>query len=591
MAQYKSKMLIKYMHYISYSLFLVGLFTSSLMFSQTSPPPTEKNAEFVSPLDIPLVLSANYGEYRSGHFHAGIDFKTQQVEGKNVFAVDSGFVYRIVVLTGSYGNALYVKHPSGKISVYGHLNKFEPAIAKYVKTQQYLKKSFTVDLSPAPDLFVYSKGAFLGLSGNSGSSFGAHLHFEVRDASGAIPLNPLRFGFDIKDKVKPEIRWLMIYSLDSGSMVNGIPRSLQFKVRNNGTHLYVNPDTIAINGESGIGIETYDYLDNATNECGPSTIEVFFDDKPFFFCHFDSIPFSAGSYIYTHYDYAELIRTGKKIQKLFIEPNNKLNIYKLAINRGIVNIDDHKAHKVQIRVTDTYGNESLLEFYLKTGKNISRQPADVPQKAVARFFYDSLNVFENQQVRIVVPKNALFNHIDFQYAQAANDSFPYADIISVHNRYTPMLTPYILSIRPKNLDGKLQGKAFIAVRGSDGKFYYQGGEYKQGFITTRLRFFGDFIVDIDTVPPIIVPVQFSAGGRYAEDQLISFRIADSISGIRKFTGYIDGKWALFEYDAKNERLTYAIDGKRLVKNTMHTLELIITDNKDNISRFKSSFYF
>lgn len=582
-------MLFKYMHNFSFLLIILGLFVTPA-FSQNAMAQKATKHNFVSPLDIPLFLSSNYGEYRSAHFHAGIDFKTQQVEGKKVFAIDSGYIYRIVVLSGGYGKAVYMRHPSGYTSVYAHLSRFDSKVERYVKEQQYIKKSFTVDLSPKKGQFKYSRGAYIGLSGNSGSSFGPHLHFEIRDITGAVPLNPLQFGFNIRDKVKPEIRWLMVYSLDSSKTVNGIPLSLPLKVKRSEKRFFVQPDTIYVEGKTGIGIETYDFLDQASNECGPNSIEVTVDNEPFFYCHFDSIPFGSGNYIFSHYDYAEMIRTGKKVQKLFIDPNNKLNIYKRAKNRGILEFNDEKAHRINIRVKDTYGNESVLEFFMRNGK-FPVQPANTPQNAVARFYYDSLNVFENQNIRVAIPRGALFDNVDFQYAEAKNDSFPYSDIYSVNNRYTALFRPYVLSIKPADLPANLQGSSYIALRGSDGKFYSQGGEYKNGFVTTSLRSFGDFIIDVDTVPPVIMPHRFKPNATYAVNQLISFKISDTQTGIRKYAGYIDRKWALFEYDPKNELLTYSVDGDLLSKNTAHTLEIVITDNKDNTARFKSSFYY
>lgn len=579
------------MQSVSKFLLLSGIFLTIAVFPNTFAQNPFKNTQFVSPLDIPLYLSSNYGEYRSGRFHAGVDFKTQGEENKNVYAADSGYIYRIVVMAASYGNALYIKHPSGFITLYGHLNRFEPSVERYVKEQQYKKKSFTVDLYPEPERFVLRKKQFIGLSGNTGMSFGAHLHFEIRDRSGAIPLNPLQYGFDVKDRTRPEIRWLMVSPLDTGSVVNGSREKLTLQCINSGRKNGVNPDTIDVWGNIGLGIETYDFLDNSSNQCGPAYVELTVDGKPIVVCLIDSISFNSGSYFYSFYDYGEMQKSGRKIQKLYIDPNNKLSIYKLALNRGILSMNDSRSHPVKILVKDTHGNESMLEFTLRSIK-AGNLPRAIPDSFVVnRFYYDSLNIYENQNVRIAVPNDALFDHIDFRYFEEKNDSFRYSLVHKVHDRFTPLLRPYVLSIRSNEIPDSLRHKSLIASRGGNGSLISQGGEYANGYVTTEVRTFGTFIITVDSVAPEIRPVNFTSAGRYGPGQKLSFTIKDTLSGINKYTGLIDGKWALFEYDLKNDLLSYRIDSDRLTRGKQHDLVIIVTDNKGNTGRFKSSFFY
>jgi hypothetical protein len=580
------------MHYISNFLILAGLFITTFIHSQNLPLQNPTSSEFTAPLDIRMLLSSNYGEFRPNHFHAGIDFKTEQVEGKNVLSADAGSVSRIVVLGGGYGNAVYLKHPSGLITVYCHLSRFEPTLERYVKEQQYRKKSFEVDLYPAAGLFTFHKGELIGLSGNSGTSGGAHLHFEVRDRSGSIPLNPLNYGFAIKDKTNPEIKWLMIYPLDAYSSVNGTNQKMLVQVKGNNGNYFITSDTVKVNGKIGIGIETYDYLDNSLNECGPYTLSLTLDISQLYYCRIDSIPFSSTGYINSYFDYEEIIRSGKKIQKLFIDPNNQLKIYKVAINRGIIQLKDSAVHAISIVVKDTYGNSSILNFNLRSaGITGVPQSREKDSTVVARFAYDSLNVYESPDIRVALPRNALFDNIDFQYAKFNNDSMSFSAIHQVHNEYTPLFRSFILSVKPRDLPESLYAKALIANRATNGTWVSQGGEYKNGFVTARVKVFGKFIVTIDTLPPDIRPLAFKAGGRYIENQIISFNITDSLSGIRKYAGYIDKKWALFEYDAKNDLLTYTIDGTKLDKNRIHPMEIFIADNKDNVARYRTNFYY
>lgn len=190
-----------------------------------------------------------------------------------------------------------------------------------------------------------------------------------------------------------------------------------------------------------------------------------------------------------------------------------------------------------------------------------------------------------------MPSDALFNNIDFQYREEKNDSFSYSLIHKVHNRYAPLLRSYILSIKSKNLPVSLYDKAYIASRAARGLWVSQGGEYSNGYITTKVRTFGDFVISVDTVPPEIKPVNFVSKGKYTAGNTLSFTIKDSLSGIRKYAGYIDKNWALFEYDLKSDLLSYTIDQTRLTSGKVHDLEIVVTDNKGNTGRFKSSFYY
>ncbi len=227
------------MQFILQFLIFAGVFDNYQVNLQDSIKDSDKTVYFTSPVDIPLFLAGNYGEIRNAHFHGGIDIKTQQVEGKTVVAADSGYVFRVAVQSGGYGHALYLRHPSGFVTVYGHLRQFAPQIEAWVKEQQYRKKSFEVDLNPNEHQFVFRKGEMIGLSGNTGSSGGPHLHFEIRDKSASIPLNGLKYSFPIKDLVKPKIEWLCIYPLDDSSTVNGLNRKLLLPVSMLKNNLYI----------------------------------------------------------------------------------------------------------------------------------------------------------------------------------------------------------------------------------------------------------------------------------------------------------------------------------------------------------------
>lgn len=578
------------MQIISKILIISGVFIPVISMAQTLPVHQTGILKFTSPVDIPVILSGNYGEIRSTSFHAGIDIKTQQVEGKNVLAAADGFVVRVAVLTGSYGKAIYLKHPNGMVTLYGHLSRFEPELEAWVKAQQYLNKSYTADLYPEEGKFSYKSGEFIGLSGNTGSSEGPHVHFEIRDGATAVPLNPLNFISFVQDHTSPRISWLAVYPLNESSIVNGKFERAFFQVnQRNGTPT-VYPGTVKVNGPFGFGIETYDFLDNSGNECNPYTIGLYIDDNQVYFCRIDSIPFSMMGYVNSYIDYEDKIQSGRKIHKLYIDPNNQLEIYKTSRGSGRIQLNDTLRHLIRIEVSDTYGNSSILRFQAQQTTSFPVKPElkDDPS-IVARFDYDRLNEYENDEVRIVIPEGALFKPLSFRYFKTASGRS--ASVFNIHDEKTPLFKSYILSIKPTGIPESLLSKALIAGPAKNGSQVSFGGIYNDGYVTTQVKQFGQFFIALDTINPVIHTRNANNGGILNEGDLISFTISDSLSGIGKYTGYIDKKWALFEYDPKNNLLFYRVDGSKLERNLNHVIDIIVTDNKENTTTFTGEFKF
>jgi murein DD-endopeptidase MepM/ murein hydrolase activator NlpD len=167
---------------------------------------------FSNPLNIELVLNGNFGESRPSHFHSGIDFKTQFKEGLDVFSSAQGYVSRISIKHGGFGKALYINHPNGYTTVYGHLKNFNKEIEDYIKKLQYNKKSYQIEHYLKKDLIKISKNEKIGISGNTGSSSGPHLHYETRLTKNQKAINPQLFEFDIKDTRKPTINSVFLYN-------------------------------------------------------------------------------------------------------------------------------------------------------------------------------------------------------------------------------------------------------------------------------------------------------------------------------------------------------------------------------------------
>ena len=148
----------------------------------------------IRPLDVPMSFSGTYGELRHDHFHSGVDWRVGGKVGDPIHAIKSGYIARVSVSPWGYGNGLYIKHPDGTTSVYGHLLRFTDAIDRRVEEEQYARESFSVNLLFEPDEFPVRQGDIVGRVGNTGSSAGPHLHMEIRDTESDLSLNYISRG-------------------------------------------------------------------------------------------------------------------------------------------------------------------------------------------------------------------------------------------------------------------------------------------------------------------------------------------------------------------------------------------------------------
>ena len=314
-------------------LSLCGLFLVKIGFAQAAYP----KDYFINPMEIPLVLSGTFGELRTNHFHAGLDIKTQQREGIPIKAAADGYVSRINVSLWGYGNALYITHPNGYTTVYGHLKGFSPEIDAYVRKKQYEKESFTIRLYPKADELKVTQGQTIALSGNSGSSGGPHLHYEIRDVKQNI-LNPFYFGVDVPDHKNPSIQAAFAYSKNDSSQVNQSNKPVQLVI-NRKLDGDLQANTIYAHGEIGIGINAYDRLDGALNRNGLYQLDMTVNGEEAFKFRADRFSFGESRWINSFIDYERLAQKRQRVQKCFLDHDqNKLSLYKQLKNRGFFKV-------------------------------------------------------------------------------------------------------------------------------------------------------------------------------------------------------------------------------------------------------------
>lgn len=535
---------------------------------------------FRNPLDIPIALSANFAEIRTNHFHSGFDLRTNGETGYKVYAAADGVVSRIKVSAGGFGNVLYLSHPNGYMTVYAHLDRFNDVIASYVKQQQYAKQSFEVELFPDASKFSFKKGELIAYSGNSGSSGGPHLHFEIRDASGeTYPLNPASF-YSLKDTIAPKLTAAYLYDLQSN---NADP--VKYSLQKNKTGYRIIGDSITVNQQViGIALEAADYMNNTSNDYGIYEYRVQLDDKLIYSIKFDRLDFANGRYINAFIDYKVLKASGKKIQKLFRLPGDRNNIYHGLVNDGKIILTDGVFHKIDVIATDAYQNSSRLTFFAKSTLK-SNVSTPVAGKGTI-FRYQEPNSFTSDSIQVNLPANILYEDIVFNYAAKTGDTKRYSATHQVHNTSTPVHDSYTISILPRFIPPALQSKALIVYDDGSGIKSTKTSRWEGKWLTARAREFGYFYVLLDTVAPKITCDNVKQNQLFTANT-IRFSITDKLSGIVSYKGLLDGRWILMEYDAKNDRLQCTLD--KPITSGEHTLKVIVTDDVKNESTYTLKF--
>ena len=533
-----------------------------------------------------MYLSGNFGEIRSDHFHSGIDIKTQGTVGHQVFSVEKGYVSRIKVQANGYGNSIYVTHPNGYTSVYGHLDRYRDDIAAYVKKVQYKRESHSVDLYLEPGVFQLDQGEFLAYSGNTGGSTGPHLHFEIRTASNQHPTNVLKYNFDIKDQRAPKFHTLFIYPLDQHGQINGSREKFSSSlVIDNGIYTIPWTTKVSASGKLGISVEVFDYLNGASNRCGVYSLECYQDDQLVYRHLMDEFAFSETRYINAHIDYEERIRNGTKAHRLHRLPNDRLRIYDTLDKNGELIINEKRNYKMRIIAKDVAGNQSELAFTITGSQQTENQMSD--PGVILR--YNESNTFDQDPVSLSFPINALYRDMKFKFERFPSSHGSLSDFYHIGNEETPVHLPYTLSIKTEVSNPEFRDKLLIVNLNDENELSSAGGKFSNGKVTTSLRNFGKYAIGIDTLAPEIKPVGGEIKGDKTGSKSIKFIITDELSGIETYEGYIDNQWVLFEYDLKNDLLFYKFDKERIKMNTVHELELYVTDSKGNANLYQAIF--
>jgi hypothetical protein len=470
--------------------FIVFIFFNTfLSFSQEKYP----KDYFRNPLGIPTVLAGTFGELRSNHFHSGIDIKTQGKEGLKIYAAAEGYVSRIKVAQYGFGKAIYITHPNGFTTVYAHLSKYADKIQEYVKSIQYKKEDYqTGNLFFKEDKFPIKKGEIIAFSGDTGSSGGPHLHYEIRNTKTENILNPLFFGLKPEDTKPPIFQSLKVYPLNNTSRINNQNKSFILPLKNIAKGKY-SVDRISASGSIGFGASVFDRLNEAPNKNGIYSLEMLVNGKRFYHHDVETFSFSESKFINLHIDYPHYKKYKRKYQKTYKETANKLSTYEKLINNGKINIKNGLSYTIEIIAKDYKGNTSSLKIPIigKESNSLFTQQKDTTAfKIVAKNFQK----FKKENVTVAFPKNTFYEdfYLDFKVDKG---------IAKIHTPTIPLDKSFTLTFNVSNYSEEEKRQLYIANVKNPKYPRFQYTRKKDSTFYTTTKNLGKYALVSDTHKP------------------------------------------------------------------------------------------
>ena len=546
--------------------------------------------------DFPLrnvagYYSANFGEMRPNHFHSGIDFKTDGVEGKSVVAVADGYVSRVSQSPSGYGLALYVTHPNGTTSVYGHLSRFRKDIADFVFTERHRLKRSQVDLYCKPDQFVVKRGEEIARSGNTGSSQGPHLHFEIRDAKTQKTLNTIAQRiYTPKDDISPYIMKVHYVEVDT---VRGIPchsKLATYTVNKADANTYRTAQNSPIKvGRKGYFIvETSDRKNDVANTYGVYNMVAKLDGKPIFEYRNDGFPFELSRYCNAVSYYPIQRRSRNEVMRAAMLQGGTDYLYPTLVNRGIVTTSEGETRNVEFIITDDCGNTSTLSFDIVGKSDDECFRGEVAEDALIVEYNKDFAHKVDDTLSIVIAKGSLYESValDIEPSDVEIKADSTVKILSkayrIHNDNTP-LQKSIGIVFTQEVEKSLQPYTVMASVNANGYISNAGGRYRHNRLTARTSSFGTFCLVADMTPPVIRP-QFEDGQDCRGRDRIAFRLSDNFSGVSSYNVYIDGKWVAIDYSRSRAWVNLKAEG--ISGGKSHDIEIVVKDGCGNSAKWQ-----
>ncbi|TYP96060.1 peptidase M23-like protein [Tenacibaculum adriaticum] len=557
-----------------YSLFLLIIY--SFGYSQTQYPQNY----FSPPLKTPVILAGTFGELRSNHFHSGVDIKTLNKEGLPIYAPADGYVSRIKVSQYGFGKAIYLEHPNGYTTVYAHLQKFALEMQEYVKNIQYKKQSYyTGNLFPDSLRFLVKKGDVIGYTGDTGSSGGPHLHYEIRNTATGHIINPLLFGLHPEDTRRPTILSLVVFPLDDESRINGAAHKTTIPFEDLGNGIFKAEYTNA-NGFIGLGVSAFDRLDKANNKNGLYSLEMKLNGNRVYYHDVETFSFPESKYINLLIDYEHYAKFKKRVQKTYKVKGNRLSLYKDLVDNGKIHIKEGENYNIEIIAKDFVGNTSIVKLPIRGVKNnvVFKEKDTTAYKIKATNFHK----FQQKNVTVAFPKNTFYNnlYLDFSVIEG---------IAKVHEPIVPLDKNFTLTFDTSNYSEKEKQQIYIANVTKEKYPYYVSTKKKEDKVYTTTKTLGSYTLKQDSILPSISLLNFKNNQWISALETLKVKIKDEESGIKDFEATIDGEWILMEYNHKKGILTYDFPDKKLV-GSKHLFKLVVSDNVENTETISATFY-
>lgn len=526
--------------------------------------------QLASPLDLPLVMSGNFGELRSNHFHSGVDFKTNARTGYPVKSVADGYVSRIVVSPWGFGRAVYVTHPQlGLVTVYGHLEAFAPGIKKRVDKIHYQIESFRLDTVFAAGELPVRAGQVIGRSGNAGSSGGPHLHMDVRDLATGHALDPLvYFKNRVKDDVAPEVRGIALYPREG--VVDGDTKPVYHTAQQSG-------EPFTAWGRVVPAIKAYDKMTGTTNIYGVKYMTFMCEGDTVYHRVIDRVDFDRTRAVNTLVEYGDVVDFNSWYMITQVPDSRPLSSMVTSRGDGVLEIFEEKDYMCEFVLEDEHGNRRRSRFTIKGVPHAI--PVDDTDAEL--WLYDRDNTAWQAGAKAFFPANTLYNDMAVTLVTTpATEVEYYSDMVTVGDARQPLAGSYTLSIPVKRTAGVDNSRYLIARIGSRTPASV-GGKYRDGSMVADVNRMGTYAVMVDTIAPEITVVGTPA--RWSQTGTIKYRIKDNLAGIESYRGEIDGKWVMFELDGKTGTLSYKMDPARHTRGSNHTIKLTVTDGVGNVT--------
>ncbi|MBQ1253197.1 MAG: M23 family metallopeptidase [Alistipes sp.] len=544
-------------------------------------------------LDVAGYYSANFGEMRSNHFHSGVDFKTDGVEGKSVVAVADGYVSRVLHSPSGYGLALYVNHPNGTTSVYGHLSRFRDDIADFVFEERHRQQRSRIDVECKPDKFTVKRGEEIAKSGNTGSSMGPHLHFEIRDTRTQRTLNIIAQGvIKPKDNISPYIMKLHYFEVDTlqGIPMHSTPQTYAVYKSGDNSYRTKQSSPIKVGRKGYFVVETSDRKDDCANTYGVYNLKAEIDGVKYFEYRNDGFSFDLSRYCNAVAWYPVQRKSRNEVMRLARLQACPPTFYPTLIDNGIITTLQGEQREMKITATDDCGNSSTLEFRIEGKADDECYTAEFNAEAtVAEYDRDFAHKIDDR-VSVIIPRGALYESAELDLR--LSDITPLAksvEILSpaytIHQGDVP-LHKSIGVIFTQKVDASLQPHTAMAAVDAAGNLSYAGGRYRLNRLAGRTSTFGNYCLVADTTPPTITP-QFESGQNCRSTQRIALRLSDNFSGIARYNAWIDDKWVAIDFIRGRAWIDLKAEG--ISGNKTHKIRMEVSDNCGNKTNWEGDF--